>query len=87
MENNKYDFSSLPNKLLGFPDSYIHEMYCGKDFSSVNVGDIIEYTGNPTWNRWQEIEIERRQLELNCQCIMWYEGNKAMMKFINKDKE
>ena len=55
---NRYNFSFLPDKFLGFYGSHISECYVGKNFDSVNIGDIIEYDGIPNWSRWQEIEIE-----------------------------
>jgi hypothetical protein len=81
---NRYNFSNLPDKLLGFPNSHISECYVGKDFNSVNIGDIVEYDGTPSWNRWQEIEIEERLIKLNCDYITWFEGDNIVMRFVIK---
>jgi hypothetical protein len=77
-------FSELPDKLLGLPDSYISETFFGKCFSEINIGDVIEYNGIPRWNRLQEVEIEKRISELNCEYLIWSENNKVWIKFINK---
>lgn len=80
----KYNFSDLPLKLLGETGCFINECYSVRDFDIVNIGDIVEYNGEPTWNRLQELEIERRKSDLNCNIIIWEENRKVLMKFIDK---
>jgi hypothetical protein len=84
MKTDIIKFSELPDKLLGLPDSHISEAFFGKCFNEINIGDVIEYNGIPRWNRLQEVEIEKRISELNCEYLTWYENNKVWIKFIDK---